>query len=970
MKEVTTLAQLNHPAIVRYYDAWIEQVYDIETDGETSTEGVNSDESEDDESDGIDVQFGTNTGGGLDFMSSNHGIEFAFDDTESEDDERAALDEDEDEEDDDEVDSELQSENGDVLTPITRKPTRAHQPFKKVLYILMEFCDKKSLRDIISQNLYEDPEEVWRLFRQMLEGLVYIHNLHNVVHRDLKPENIFIGRGDDGVAHVKIGDFGLATTGQVATGKGPASSPEATEMSNVGTALYQAPELENTRNLVDSKKIDMYALGIIFFEMCYKPMKFAQERLSVLKDLRGNPPRLPDDFQPSDKAQTEIILSLLTRNPKERPSSSELLRSGKLPVPMESERLQRAIAEISDYTSPYHQKVVDALFSTPADKTKDYTWDLSAPNPSSTELLYQGIVKDELMTIFRRHGAVEAPRNPLYPRSSHYPQNVVKLLDQSGLVMQLPYDLMLGHARVLAKQTDSSFVPKSFTFGNIYRDRQNGGQPIRLSEVAFDIVSIDTLDLALKEAEVIKVLDEIIQALPSLSHMCFHVGHSDLLQLVFDFCDVDISLRKSAAETLSHLNFQNWTWQKIRVELRHLGLSVTSLDELQKFDFRDLPAKAFSKLKNLFQGSPVLEKAKSTVAHLKDVIGYAKLFGVQTKIYVNPLSSTREDFFIGGIMFQCVFDRKVRDVFAAGGRYDNLIREHRLKVNSKSEQQQRHAVGFSLSWEKLAKIPKSGSKAFLKKTEPEAQGIFNTKRCDVLVASFDPGTLRSTGLELLHTLWSHDISAELARDSRSPEELLQGHRDETYSWIVIIKQDGMLKIKTMGRKGVADSEVPTGQLLSWLRTEMRERDRHVTLRQVDANNSVATVENPGAAANPDQEVRVLVGNTKSKKFNRRVVVEQAQANAAALTQTFLDGPIAAVETSDKVLDLIDDTCLSEAETWRKAEHSVNMNERKYVRELHDMLLDWRNAWQAKKGSQHAFVYNFRTTKCIYYDLSM
>ena len=50
-------------------------------------------------------------------------------------------------------------------------------------------------------------------------------------------------------------------------------------------------------------------------------------------------------------------------------------------------------------------------------------------------------------------------------------------------------------------------------------------------EVDFDIISPDTLDLALKEAEMIKVLDEIVDVFPSLSPMCFHLGHSDLLRM-------------------------------------------------------------------------------------------------------------------------------------------------------------------------------------------------------------------------------------------------------------------------------------------------------------------------------------------------------------------------------------------------------------------------------------------------------
>ncbi|KAI0123044.1 serine/threonine-protein kinase gcn2 [Xylariales sp. AK1849] len=979
LKEVSTLSALSHPAIVRYYDAWIEQLPDTgDTEGETSTEGINTEDSTDTASGEAGIQFATSTGG-LDFMSSA-GVEDEFEDDESESDEDDDVSmngqEDEDDDNDDvifEALSTADDSSAKVQMPVTPKRMRSHtQSGWKVLYILMEYCEKKTLRDLILQNLGQNTEEIWRLFREILEGLSHMHGLHNLVHRDLKPENIFISRGADGVAHVKIGDFGLATSGHVVAENRVVEPQDSNEMSNVGTAMYLAPELERSNGenmpaprIEDPRKLDMYALGIILFEMSYKPMG-GHERVAVLNSLRGKHPGLPDDFKPADKMQTDIVLSLVTHSPNQRPSSSELLRSGKLPMPMESESIRRALAEISDPLSTHHKNLVATMFSKPTDKTKDYTWDMSAPNPSSTELLYQGIVKDELMSIFRRHGAVEASRNPLYPRSLHYSQNVVEILDRSGSVMQLPYDLMLGHARVLAKHTDSSVVPKSFTFGNIFRDRHNGGQPSMFGEVCFDIVSPDTLDLALKEAETLKVLDEIIDAFPSLTQMCFHVSHSDLLQLIFDICDVEHSARRAAAEVLSKLNIHSWTWQKIRAELRIAGLSVTSIDELQRFDFRDTPTKAFAKLKTLFEASKVFEKAQPTVAHLKEVIAFTKRFGVHRKIYINPLSSFREDFFVGGILFQCVYDKKFRDVFAAGGRYDNLIREHRPKVGNQSHQ--RHAVGFSLAWEKLARIPKPTGKTFLKKAEAEFKGIFNTKRCDALIASFDTGVLRTNGIELLQTLWAHDVSAELAYDSRSPEELMSKHRDETYSWIIIIKQDGLLKIKSMGRKDVPDADVSSTQLLTWLRAEMRERDRYLTSRQVDMNNNVAYHDKSGMPSNQEQKVHVLVGNTKSKKFNRRVVVEQAQANAASLVQNFLDGPIAAVETSDTVLDFIHDTTLSDPESWRKAEQSVNMAERKYMREVHDMLSTWRNVWQTKNGSRHAFVYNFRTTKCIYYDL--
>jgi translation initiation factor 2-alpha kinase 4 len=313
------------------------------------------------------------------------------------------------------------------------------------------------------------------------------------------------------------------------------------------------------------------------------------QKADVLGQLRRPKPQLPSDFRPSDKNQTEIVLSLVNHNPKERPSSADLLKSGKLPVQMESETIRRTLAGLADPSSPYYRKMLSTLFARPVEPTKDFAWDMFATTPTSAELLLQGIVKKELIAIFRRHGALEIPRTSLYPRSSHYGDNVVQLLDPNGTVVQLPYDLTMGHARMMAKQSGGAVVQRTFTFGSVFRDKGDTGQPQMFGEVDFDIVTADTLDLALKEAEVLKVLDEIIVAFPSLSsQMCFHVGHSDLLQLIFEHCGIELSCRRAAADVLSKLNIHNFTWQKIKLELRSptVGISATSVDELQKFDFR------------------------------------------------------------------------------------------------------------------------------------------------------------------------------------------------------------------------------------------------------------------------------------------------------------------------------------------------------------------------------------------------
>ena len=118
------------------------------------------------------------------------------------------------------------------------------------------------------------------MFREIVEGLVHIHT-QGMIHRDLKPVNIFIDSKD----HVKIGDFGLATAGlinQVELVEGEADIPVEEDMTGqIGTAMYVAPELGVSRLTTYNQKVDLYSLGIIFFEMCYPPLATGMERIKV-----------------------------------------------------------------------------------------------------------------------------------------------------------------------------------------------------------------------------------------------------------------------------------------------------------------------------------------------------------------------------------------------------------------------------------------------------------------------------------------------------------------------------------------------------------------------------------------------------------------------------------------------------------------------------------------------------------------
>jgi len=595
LSEIMLLSRLNHPYVVRYYTAWLEEDFNhIDEEALSSTEGDPY----------ASQDHGGFSTGGLDFISSSGYPKIEFAASESDDDNEGTV--------SDRGTGESPGTFGESGSAEAAELSQSRsgsygRPTVTTLYIQMEYCEKhvssrplrsynfvvltlifyQTLRDLIKNGLYDDVDRSWRLFRQILDGLSHIHS-HGIIHRDLKPDNIFI----DVANNPRIGDFGLATSGQFMTAVRSSAGAdfEGNFTRSLGTTYYVAPEMKSGFSGHYNEKVDMFSLGVIFFEMCH-PLPTGMERDQTLRQIRERHHTLPTTFQQSEKAvQGQIIESLLSHTPSERPTASELLSSGRIPLQVEEETFRRAIVHLlSDPNSPDYKKILSAIFSQSPKKFEDIAWDMDSHGaPAANELLVQGLVKKKLTSIFRRHGAVESTRQMLFPRSQHYSAGAVRLLDSSGNLLQLPFDLTVPNARAIPRQDPS--LEKTFAFGTVYRESTHGSEPRTHREVDFDIVSYNTLDLALKEAEVIKVLDEIIEEFPPLrsANMCFLVNHSDLLQIVMEFCRITPSQIPHAKEVISKLNVGKWTMQKIRSELRSpaIGVASTSLDDLARFDFK------------------------------------------------------------------------------------------------------------------------------------------------------------------------------------------------------------------------------------------------------------------------------------------------------------------------------------------------------------------------------------------------
>lgn len=120
-------------------------------------------------------------------------------------------------------------------------------------YIVMEYVDGQTLRDVISREAPVSPLRAIELIEPVLHALAGAHEA-GLVHRDVKPENVLISdRGQ-----IKVADFGLAkaVTAQTST---------ATAGLLIGTVSYLPPELVISGKA--NARSDIYSTGVVLFEL-------------------------------------------------------------------------------------------------------------------------------------------------------------------------------------------------------------------------------------------------------------------------------------------------------------------------------------------------------------------------------------------------------------------------------------------------------------------------------------------------------------------------------------------------------------------------------------------------------------------------------------------------------------------------------------------------------------------------------
>lgn len=185
-----------------------------------------------------------------------------------------------------------------------------------VPYIVMEFVDGVTLRQMLTNGPRILPERALEVVAGVLAALGYSHR-HGIVHRDIKPANIMINAFGD----AKVMDFGIARAMSDA-----ATSVTATS-AVMGTAQYLSPE--QARGEVVDARSDIYSTGCVLYELLVgKPPFNGDSPVSIAYQHVNEPAKAPSSIDPSIPSTLDAIsLSALAKNPNVRYQSAADMRS-------------------------------------------------------------------------------------------------------------------------------------------------------------------------------------------------------------------------------------------------------------------------------------------------------------------------------------------------------------------------------------------------------------------------------------------------------------------------------------------------------------------------------------------------------------------------------------------------------------------------------------------------------------------
>ncbi|MEV0382966.1 Stk1 family PASTA domain-containing Ser/Thr kinase [Nonomuraea sp. NPDC050643] len=185
-----------------------------------------------------------------------------------------------------------------------------------VPYIVMEYVDGRTLRDLLRQDRRLLPERATELVDGILRALDYSHR-GGIVHRDIKPANVMITRAGD----VKVMDFGIAR----AMADSAATMTQTAQV--IGTAQYLSPEQARGER-VDARS-DIYSTGCVLYELLTGQPPFTGDSpVAIAYQHVREEPIPPSQIDPEIPAWADaIVLKAMAKDPAHRYQNASEMRA-------------------------------------------------------------------------------------------------------------------------------------------------------------------------------------------------------------------------------------------------------------------------------------------------------------------------------------------------------------------------------------------------------------------------------------------------------------------------------------------------------------------------------------------------------------------------------------------------------------------------------------------------------------------
>ena len=199
----------------------------------------------------------------------------------------------------------------------------------KVPYIVMEFVDGKTLRQVITERGKLAPTEALRITEGVLDALGYSHR-NGIVHRDIKPANVMIAA--DGT--IKVMDFGIARA------MADANATMTQTSAVIGTAQYLSPEQAQGQSV--DERSDLYSTGCMLFELLTgRPPFMGESPVSIAYQHVGEQPIAPSHLVEGISEDLDaVVLHSLAKPRDARYQSASEFRSD-----LQAVRLGRPISD-------------------------------------------------------------------------------------------------------------------------------------------------------------------------------------------------------------------------------------------------------------------------------------------------------------------------------------------------------------------------------------------------------------------------------------------------------------------------------------------------------------------------------------------------------------------------------------------------------------------------------------------------